>query len=242
MASSVGGFGAATQASWNNAQRPSMSYPNTMRRRPSDLTSADQRCQLDFRRRNTAGERQPFPFEVPMPEKQSPSTLSRAGDLSASGSPGLRQGPGPDGDGYMSQAPTSHMVSPGSTEAVVSQEGQALDPVLGSSPRLSRRQPAQMSPGGNALLGQPPFGQQQRPMDYSGAPTAEFMNSLTIAPNNGELANAEAPTLDLGFGINWESGFANELGEPQQINPFDSFFFGSQQGSGGNMSGKMNGM
>lgn len=86
------------------------------------------------------------------------------------------------------------------------------------------------------------MGQQfglQGPMDYPDTQTMDFLQNLRAVPN-GDFGNADQQQVDLGFGINWE-GLPNDYGEGQQMNPFDTFFFGGQQGgNGGGQNGGMN--
>lgn len=88
------------------------------------------------------------------------------------------------------------------------------------------------------------FGMQGS-MDYPDAQTMEFLQNLGATPN-GDVNGLDQAQLDLGFGINWE-GMHNDFGEGQQMNPFDTFFFGGQQSgngtgdTGGTGSGNGNG-
>lgn len=87
--------------------------------------------------------------------------------------------------------------------------------------------------GSNSMMGQQ-FG-LQGPMEYPDAQTMDFLNSLGAATGDsggsGDFTGGsiDQAQLDLGFGMNWE-GLANDYSEGQQINPFDTFFFGGQQG------------
>lgn len=80
----------------------------------------------------------------------------------------------------------------------------------------------------NTFMGQQ-FGLQHGSMDYPDTQTMDFLQNLGAAPN-GEFSGA-SDQVDLGFGMNWE-GLPNEYGDNQQMNPFDTFFFGGQQGGG----------
>lgn len=85
------------------------------------------------------------------------------------------------------------------------------------------------------------MGQQfglQGSMDYPDTQTMDFLQNLGAAPN-GDFGNVDQQQVDLGFGINWE-GLPNDYGEGQQMNPFDTFFFGGQQGGGNGQNGGMN--
>ena len=73
------------------------------------------------------------------------------------------------------------------------------------------------------------FGLQHGSMDYPDTQTMDFLQNIGAAPN-GDFGGA-SDQVDLGFGMNWD-GLPNEYGDNQQMNPFDSFFFGGQQGGG----------
>lgn len=79
------------------------------------------------------------------------------------------------------------------------------------------------------------MGQQYPGSMYS--PDTGNMDFLQAAPN-GDFAGVDQGQVDLGFGMNWD-GLPNDFGEGQQMNPFDTFFFGGQQGGGNGHSGGM---
>lgn len=68
----------------------------------------------------------------------------------------------------------------------------------------------------------------QGPVEGSHGQQAEFLESLGAASNGDEEGH-----LDLGFGLSWE-GLHSDYGEGQQMNPFESFFFGGQPQGGRN--------
>ncbi|KAG5999671.1 hypothetical protein E4U43_001929 [Claviceps pusilla] len=88
-------------------------------------------------------------------------------------------------------------------------------------------------PSPHGPLTAPFTGQQFGFQDFRRFPDAhkmEFLHSLEAGPS-GELSSADHENGDIGFGLNWD-GLHNDVREGQHIDPFDTFFFGGQQGSG----------
>ena len=160
----------------------------------------------------------------------------QGGDVGSKHSPALSQqavARGYDNE-YMMTSQDNHAVSPASS---IKQE-----------PNNSQRQPPPLRrlhshPAGNnnnnTFMGQQ-FGLQGS-MDYPDTQTMDFLQSLGAAPNGGVdmgSSSVDQAQVDLGFGINWE-GLPNDYGDNQQMNPFDTFFFGAQQQGGGGPNGNM---
>ena len=160
---------------------------------------------------------QTFQFDLSLSDALSSPTLSTNNEMA---SPPLSTAKGFDADYGMSSC------SPGS---------QSMKQEPGPTSGPSRMNSGQRS-GGGAFLGQQ-YGLQGT-MDYPDTQAMDFLQNLGAAPN-GDFGNVDQQQVDLGFGMNWE-GLPNDYGEAQQMNPFDAFFFGGQQGgSGGGQNGGM---
>lgn len=166
---------------------------------------------------------QPFQFDLSLSDNISSPTLSVTNEIASRGSPSLSSTNAFDPDyGISSRSPAD----------------QSMKQEPGPHNGLMRMNSAQ-SRGGNTFMGQQ-FGLQGS-MDYPDTQTMDFLQNLGATPN-GDFGGVDQQQLDLGFGMNWE-GMPNDYGEGQQMNPFDTFFFGGQQGSGsGNGNGQNGGM
>ena len=226
MVSSTGGFGTPAQ-------------PRRRARRSNTTTTNPTRAPEDSRRHNASTEHQPpFQFDLSLSDDLSPPNLSVAADMAPQGSPATSKGKGIDADTYMSQPQGSLASSPGTG---------SLDLALANTPPLLRRvttqqQQQQQSPAaGNTFMGQQ-FGLQGA-VDYPDAPTRDFLQNIGVSPHSefgGGGGGFDQAQMDLGFGINWE-GLGNDYGDGQQMNPFDSFYFGPQQSGNGGGAGGMGG-
>lgn len=175
-----------------------------IRRDTSNRTSAPESKHQS--RRQPMGDQQPFQqFDLSLSDSLSSPSLSAAGQQS----PPLGNSQTFDSD-YMRAR----------------RDAPPVDPSMVTSPS-TRRMPAP----GNAYMGQQ-FGLQGA-VDYPDSQTMEFMQNVGATPG-GEFGGVDANQMDLGFGLNWE-GFSTDFGDGQgqQMNPFDTFFFGGQQGGGG---------
>ncbi|KAK7418398.1 hypothetical protein QQX98_004018 [Neonectria punicea] len=207
MASSTGGFGVPT----NHSRRP--------HREPSawNSTPDSSKGSTQTHHRHQNSDHASYQFDLSLSDSLSSPTLSVAGDPSAQPSPPVPRA----GDGYIMKARSRGGPSP-------SDRGIKQDPSPIPSPPIPRRMPSQHSVGGSSYSGQQ---QQQQPQQYPDAQTIEFLQNLG-ATSNGEFGNLDQPQVDLGFGMNWE-GLHHDFSDGQQMNPFDTFFFGGQQGNGG---------
>jgi hypothetical protein len=142
--------------------------------------------------------------------------MSVAGEMSRT-SPSLSQTKTFDTDYMM---PSQNTTSPKDTSARQDQP---------SLRRINSHQSSGSTNNNNTFMGQQ-FGLQHGAMDYPDTQTMDFLQNLGAAPN-GEFGGS-GEQVDLGFGMNWD-GLPNEYGDNQQMNPFDTFFFGGQQGGGG---------
>ncbi|KAG9259287.1 fungal-specific transcription factor [Emericellopsis atlantica] len=238
MASSNGGFGAQASASMATAaaQRPRHHHRTQSTNWPSAVDpSTPTPQQSQHRGRPSEHQQQPFHFDLSLSDTLSSPPMSvQGGDVASKHSPALSQQAAAAARGYdneyMMTSQDNHAVSPASS---IKQE-----------PNNSQRQP-QPPPlrrlhshpaGNNAFMGQQ-FGLQGS-MDYPDTQTMDFLQSLGAAPNGGDMGSVDQAQVDLGFGINWE-GLPNDYGDNQQMNPFDTFFFGAQQQGGGGPNGNM---
>lgn len=214
MASSSGGFGVQPQQqrrqrretmTWTTAPDGSSMKPPTTRHRHQQSEAA------------------PFQFDLSLSDSLSSPGLSATGDM-AQHTPPVGKTKAYDTDTFMGGQGAAHG-GPSPSDGMSQDDGSSIDPSLVPSPPMTRRS---AHPGGS-FLGQQ-FGLQGS-MDYPDAQTMEFLHNLGATPN-GDINGVDQAHMDLGFGMNWD-GMHNDYGEGQQINPFDTFFFGGQQGGGG---------
>ncbi|KHN98135.1 positive regulator of purine utilization [Metarhizium album ARSEF 1941] len=220
MASSSGGFGMPLpqprrQLPWTGVPDGSSMKPPTRARRHCQSEAAT----LQFDMGLSDG----------LSSLSSPS-MSTTGDVAAQHTPPLLGKTEPyDMDTFMScHGAARSGPSPGG-DATSQDDGSSIDPRLVPSPPMGRRGDAPNGPCGGSFAGQQ-FG-LQGPLDYPDGQTMEFLNNIGASPS-GDLSGIDQAHIDLGFGMNWDV-MHSEYGEGQQINPFDTFFFGGQQGSGG---------
>ncbi|KAK5998496.1 Positive regulator of purine utilization [Cladobotryum mycophilum] len=212
MASSSGGFGLPTQQS----RRP--------RRETTNWTSTlDSSTIKSIPRHRHHQSEQGFPFDMSIPDNLSSPSLSTAGDVSTP----------PLGKAKPFDTQSRGRGHPG-LERAASHDGTAIDPALVPSPPVPRRVDSQRptSGGGNSFMGQH-YGVQSS-MEYQDPQSMDFLQTLGTSANG--FGSVDQGQMDLGFGLSWES-MHNDYGEGgQQINPFDTFFFGGQQSGNGSGS------
>ncbi|KAH8735882.1 fungal-specific transcription factor domain-containing protein [Ilyonectria robusta] len=216
MASSTGGFGVPTNQS--RRSRREQSAWNT--------TPDSSKGSTQTRHRHHSSDHASYQFDLALSDSLSSPTLSVTGDVTAQPSPPLPR----TADGYMMKPRSRGGPSP--SDMGVKQDGSPVDSSVVPSPPVSRRVTSQPSTTGSSYAGQ----QQQQfsgpgSVDYPDAQTMEFLQNLG-ATSNGEFGNLDQSQVDLGFGMNWE-GLHHDFSDGQQMNPFDTFFFGGQQGSNG---------
>lgn len=185
---------------------------NTMNRPPkSDSTTPS-------RHRNQQQDAQPFQFDLSLSDTLSSPTLSVTNELGSRGSPPMSGTKPFDTDyGMSSRSPAD--------QSIKQEPGPRSGPMRMNSAQSS---------AGSTFMGQQ-FGLQGS-MDYPDTQTMDFLQNLGSAAN-GDFG-VDQQQVDLGFGMNWE-GLPNDYGEGQQMNPFDTFFFGGQQGNGNGQNGGM---
>jgi hypothetical protein len=210
MASSKGGFGPQAQP----VRRPRTQTTGGWTSNNPDATPPAR-----HRKYQQSQEQQPFQFDISLSDTLSSPTLSVTNDIGSRGSPPSSNTKAADTDYTMAgHSPVDRGVK------------QEMRPSAGA------RMDSGHSTGGNSFMGQQ-FGLSGS-MDYPDTQTMDFLQNLRSVPN-GDFGNVDQQQVDLGFGINWE-GLPNDYGEGQQMNPFDTFFFGGQQGSGNGQNGGMN--
>lgn len=128
---------------------------------------------------------------------------------------------------------------PNTSDVTPKQGGSPNESSMGPSPPVARRVTSQPSTGNGSYAPQQ-YG-DSGPVNYPDVQTMEFLQNIG-ATSNGEFANTDQAGVDLGFGMNWENLHHDFAAEGQQMNPFDSFFFGGPQGNGngGNNDGGVN--
>lgn len=112
---------------------------------------------------------------------------------------------------------------------------EAIDPSLVGSPVMGQM--------GSPIAGMlaPNFAQQQEPVyGFGDLQGMDFLQNLGGVAGQGMDGGMDfglgGEQMDLGFGLGWE-GLHHDLGEGQQVDLFDGFFFGGQQGNGGSGMG-----
>ncbi|KAF7550272.1 hypothetical protein G7Z17_g5813 [Cylindrodendrum hubeiense] len=222
MASSTGGFGVPTSQSRRSRREPSV----------WNTTPDSSKGSTQTRHRHQNSDHASYQFDLSLSDSLSSPTLSVAGDVTAQPSPPVQR----TTDGYIMKPRSRGGPSP--SDMGIKQDGSPVDSSVVPSPPVPRRVTSQPSTAGSSYAGQQQQ-QQQQPQQFSGpgpaeypdAQTMEFLQNLGATPN-GEFGNLDQSQVDLGFGMNWE-GLHHDFSDGQQMNPFDTFFFGGQQGSNG---------
>ena len=116
--------------------------------------------------------------------------------------------------------------------------GAAHSPASGASltPQSTSQYP-QTTPGSNfnSLLQSPTSNFTPGTVNYSDLQGMDFLQGLQdpSGAGNANYANPDVQ-MDMGFGLGWES-MHHDFSEGQQVDLFDGFFFGGQQGGAGPM-------
>ena len=179
-------------------------------------------------------ESQHFPFA---PSSLSSPTISAGGELGSQPSPSMARSNTFDSADYMSASATAgrqpRSNPSGLDTASMSHEGSVtMDETMSNTSPVMDRRAASAAAASNPMLNQQ-FG-LQGPMGYPDASAMDFITSLDSSGANGGgggmdfvSGSFDGTQVDLNFHLNWE-GSANDYSEGQQINPFDTFFFGGQ--------------
>ena len=85
------------------------------------------------------------------------------------------------------------------------------------------------------MLRTPPAGFTPGPgvLNFSDLQGMDFLQNLQDQSGGDGFINPDMQ-MDMGFGIGWE-GMHHDFSEGQQVDLFDGFFFGGQQGGNGGM-------
>ncbi|KFA67727.1 hypothetical protein S40285_00991 [Stachybotrys chlorohalonatus IBT 40285] len=159
-----------------------------------------------------------FLIDMQLADNHSSSGMSGGGDTH---SPALSVAKPFESEAFM--MPRSR---PSPAERTHTQDSASMDPSMSTPSPASRRPPAAHSAMLSPQLG---MAGSLDMSDTSG--TMEFLQNLGPTPN-GDLSGLDQPPLDLGFGMNWD-GLPGDFGDGQQMNLFDTFFFGGPQGGNG---------
>lgn len=226
MASSAGGFG--------NPQTYSQGPQQYRQSHTSWPSSGPETSASQARHHNRqVTEQAPFQFDLSLSDNLSSSGMSVSGGEMGQ-SPPIQKSNTLDSSGFMM---IRHGMGDGSTGSLEGARGRDLppiDPSLGNSPPLVRRVTTQATLGaGQGYINDSqqqmqPFGMQ----NTGGFTRSHDMDFLPKMEGSGEPAPLDPTQIDLGFGMGWD-GLNNDYGENQHLNPFDTFFFGGQQGNAG---------
>jgi hypothetical protein len=155
-----------------------------------------------------------------------------------------------DGFSLMRNVPTQPRSTGSSSEGPMTPDAAVIDPSLVPSPTAQQRSAAmsvsglsQLSPVSAPNVANSFFGpQQQTQQDASQqqqagvfSPGGGFNFADLPDMNLGEF-NGGDTQMDLGFGLGWE-GLHHDFSDGQQVDLFDGFFFGGQQGGAGGAGG-----
>lgn len=225
MASSTGGFGVPQN---QQNRRPPRREPSVWNTATPDSSKGS--AQTRHRHQNSDNASYQFDMSVSADSLSSP-TLSVAGEAgtTAQPSPSMQRA----ADGFMMKPRSRGGPSP--SDMGMKQEGSPVDSSVVPSPPVPRRVTSQPSTAGSTYASQGPqqYGAQAR-VDFPDSQAMEFLQNLNAS--NGEYGGMDQSQVDLNF-MNWE-GLHHDFAEGPQMNPFDNFFFGGQQGgTGGNEGG-----
>ncbi|KAI0111908.1 fungal-specific transcription factor domain-containing protein [Daldinia grandis] len=121
-------------------------------------------------------------------------------------------------DPILLPSPAAHTSSPVSVNSLTPQSnpGQQYNPSTGNSNFSFRSPAATFTPGGA--------------INYSDLQGMDFLQGIQEQPNADGVVNSDLQ-MDMGFGLGWE-GMHHDFSDGQQVDLFDGFFFGGQQGGG----------
>ncbi|KAI0387686.1 hypothetical protein F5Y04DRAFT_9707 [Hypomontagnella monticulosa] len=153
-----------------------------------------------------------------------------------------------DGYSMLRSMPQSTLSAGSMSDAASLPDNSAIDPVLLPSPGAHTNSPVSV----NSLTPQSNQGQQfpqstgnsnfnllRSPastftpgaaINYSDLQGMDFLQNIQEQPNVDGMANTDLQ-MDMGFGLGWE-GMHHDFSDGQQVDLFDGFFFGGQQGGG----------
>ncbi|XDG09536.1 hypothetical protein ABKA04_009151 [Annulohypoxylon sp. FPYF3050] len=243
MANSTGGFGQVLhrnkRSSRNNNERGD--YMNAR-----DATANRHKAQLSGSR--TASSYTTTPGQESYNSHETPSQI---GSMQGAQSGGFRlsmPNVKTEQDGYsmLRSMPQSNLSAGSISDAASLPDNSAIDPVLLPSPGAHTASPVSV----NSLTPQSTAGQYNQNtgnsnynmlrspasnftpsgMNYSDLQGMDFLQGIQEQPNGDGIINNDLQ-MDMGFGLGWE-GMHHDFSDGQQVDLFDGFFFGGQQGGG----------
>ncbi|KAI1806153.1 fungal-specific transcription factor domain-containing protein [Daldinia bambusicola] len=249
MANSTGGFGQVLHRSKrpprNGNERTD--YINT-RDATANRQKAHHRGSLDH-----TGSRTTSSYNTPGQESYSSHDTSQMSSIQAASQASGFRLPMPnikaEQDGYsmMRSMPQSTLSTASLSDGASLPDNSAIDPVLLPSPGAHTSSPVSV----NSLTPQSNPGQQYTQntgnsnfnfrsptatftpggtINYSDLQGMDFLQAIQDQPNADGVVNTDLQ-MDMGFGLGWE-GMHHDFSDGQQVDLFDGFFFGGQQGGG----------
>ncbi|KAI5868529.1 hypothetical protein GGS23DRAFT_602286 [Durotheca rogersii] len=246
MANATGGFGQVLHRSKrprNSVERAD--YVNA--REASNRHKAHQRASLDH-----SASRSTSSFNTPGNE----SYVSHEASTQVGSMQSAAQGSGfrlsmpnvkSEQDGYsmLRSMPQSGLSAGSLSDGASIPDNSAIDPVLLPSPGTHSNSPVSVS----SLTPQSSHGQQYSQstgnsnfnllrspaanftgINYSDLQGMDFLQGIQDQQNSDGIPNQDMQ-MDMGFGLGWE-GLHHDFSDGQQVDLFDGFFFGGQQGGG----------
>ncbi|OTB08108.1 hypothetical protein M426DRAFT_7915 [Hypoxylon sp. CI-4A] len=153
-----------------------------------------------------------------------------------------------DGYSMLRSMPQSTLSTASISDGASLPDNSAIDPVLLPSPGAHSNSPVSV----NSLTPQSTAGQQYPPttgsssysmlrspasnftpntaMNYADLQGMDFLQGIQEQQNSDGIVNNDIQ-MDMGFGLGWE-GLHHDFSDGQQVDLFDGFFFGGQQGGG----------
>ncbi|KAI8963816.1 fungal-specific transcription factor domain-containing protein [Daldinia sp. FL1419] len=249
MANSTGGFGQVLHRSKRSSRNGNerTDYINS-RDATANRHKAHHRASLDH-----AGSRTTSSYNTPGQESYSSHDTSQIGSMQAGSQPsGFRlsmPNVKTEQDGYsmMRSMPQSTLSTASLSDGASIPDNSAIDPVLLPSPGAHTSSPVSV----NSLTPQSNPGQQYSQntgnsnfnfrspastftpggaINYSDLQGMDFLQGIQEQPNADGVINTDLQ-MDMGFGLGWE-GMHHDFSDGQQVDLFDGFFFGGQQGGG----------
>ncbi|KAI1658520.1 fungal-specific transcription factor domain-containing protein [Daldinia decipiens] len=246
MANSTGGFGQVLHRS-KRSSRNGNDYINA-RDATANRHKAHHRASLDH-----TGSRTTSSYNTPGQESYSSHDTSQISSIqAASQASGFRLSmpkvkTEQDGYSMMRTMPQSTLSTASLSDVASLPDNSAIDPVLLPSPGAHTSSPVsinsltpQSNPGQpyNQNTGNSNFNFRSpattftpsAAINYSDLQGMDFLQGIQEQPNADGVVNADLQ-MDMGFGLGWE-GMHHDFSDGQQVDLFDGFFFGGQQGGG----------
>ncbi|KAI0014361.1 hypothetical protein F4779DRAFT_559446 [Xylariaceae sp. FL0662B] len=152
-----------------------------------------------------------------------------------------------DGYSMMRSMPAPSLSAGSASDAASIPDNSAIDPVLLPSPGAQVNSPMSATsitsqpnhaPHFTPNTTNPNFNMLRSPganfspgaLNFSDLQGMDFLQNIQEQPNADGVANGDMQ-MDMGFGLGWE-GMHHDFSDGQQVDLFDGFFFGGQQGGG----------